>query len=69
LSTSDLLKKVTSPEKSLVLPPTIHSDKYEASYVKLKMAHLNGVCANDIKFLINAAYKLGEDVNQLKRQP
>lgn len=64
-STSDLPKKVISPEWSLVLPSVIASDKYEALCVQLESVRFNGICTTDlIKYLINAVSKLSEDVTQ-----
>jgi hypothetical protein len=59
-------KKVISPERSLVLPPVIDSDKYEALCVQLETVRLNGACALDlIQALIAAVNKLSDDVTQL----
>jgi hypothetical protein len=47
-STSDLPKKVISPERALALPPISDPDKYEAPSVQLETVRLNGVCAIDL---------------------
>jgi hypothetical protein len=66
-STSDLLKKVISPERSLVLPPVMDTDWYEALCVQLETVRLNGACALDlVQSLIVAVNKLSDDVSQLK---
>jgi hypothetical protein len=66
-STSDLPKKVISPERSQVIPPVMDTDKYEALCVQLETVHLNGVCALDlIQSLIAAVNKLSDDVTQMK---
>jgi hypothetical protein len=41
-STSDLPKKVISPERSLVLLPVIDTDRYEALCMQLETVRLNG---------------------------
>jgi hypothetical protein len=64
-STSDLPKKIVSPERLLVLP--FDCDKYKALSVRLETVRLNGVCITDlIKSLVDAVNKLSEDVTQLK---
>jgi hypothetical protein len=64
----DLPKKVISPERALVFPPVIDSDKYEALSVQLETVRLNGVCAIDlIKSLIDTVKNLSDNVAQLKR--
>jgi hypothetical protein len=66
-STSDLPKKVISPERALVLPPVSDSDKYESLSVQLQTVRLNGVCAIGlIKSIIDTVNKLSDDVAQLK---
>jgi hypothetical protein len=66
-STSDLPKKVISPERSLVLPPVIDTDKYEALCVQLETVRLNSVCAiNLITSPTDTVNKLSDDVSQLK---
>jgi hypothetical protein len=69
-STTDLPKKVISPERALVLPPVSDSDKYEALRVQLDTVRLSGVCAIDlIRSLIDTVKKLSDDVAQLKLGP
>jgi hypothetical protein len=66
-STSDLPKKIVSPERALVLPPVFDSDKYEALSVQMETVRLNGVCTIDlIKTLLDTVHKLSEDVALLK---
>jgi hypothetical protein len=64
-STSDLPRKIISPEKKLILPPVFHSDKHETLSVRLETVCLNVVCTIDlIKTLLDAVH---EDVTVLKR--
>jgi hypothetical protein len=66
-STSDLPKNVISPERSLVLPPVMDTNRYEALCVQLETVRLSGACALDlIQSLIAAVHKLSDDVSQLK---
>jgi hypothetical protein len=68
-STSDLPKKFIYPEGSLVLPPVMDTDKYEALCVQLETVRLNGACALDlVQSLIAAVNKLSDDVFQLKSE-
>jgi hypothetical protein len=66
-STLDFPKKVISPERSLVLPPVMDTDRYEALCMQLETVRLNGACALDlIQSVITAVNKLSDDVTQLK---
>jgi hypothetical protein len=66
-STSDLPKKVFSPERSLVLPSATDADKYEAICVHLETFRLNGACTLDlIQSLVATVNKPSDDVTQLK---
>jgi hypothetical protein len=64
-STSDL-PKVISPERSLVLPPVMDTDKVLC--LQRETVRLNGTCALDlIQSLIAAVNKLSDDVTQPER--
>jgi hypothetical protein len=66
-STSDLPKKIVSPERALVLPPVFDTDKFEALSVQLETVRLNGVCTITlIKTLLDTIHELSEDVDLLK---
>jgi hypothetical protein len=66
-STSDLPKKIVSPERTLVLPPVFDTDKFEALSVQLETVRLNGVCTIDLlKTLMDTVHKLSEVVAILK---
>jgi hypothetical protein len=59
---SDLLEKITSPERALVLPQVFDSDKYEALSIQLETVRLSGFCTADlIKTMLNTVRELSED--------
>jgi hypothetical protein len=61
-STSDVPKKIVSPERALFLAPVFDSDRYEELNVQLVRVHLNGVCTIDlIGTMLYTARKLSED--------
>jgi hypothetical protein len=63
----DLLKKIVSPERTLLLSPIFDSNKYEALSVHLETVSLNGICTIGlIKSMLNTVHKLSEDVAVLK---
>jgi hypothetical protein len=67
-STSDLPKKIVSPERASVLPVVFDSDKYEAVSIQLETLRLSGVCTTDlIKSLLDTVHKLSEDVTILQK--
>jgi hypothetical protein len=66
-STSDLPKKVVSPERSLVLPPVMDTDRYEALCVQLETVRLNGACALDLKQSLIAEVNKLSDVSAEER--
>jgi hypothetical protein len=66
-STSDLPKKIVSPERALIPPSVFDSDKYETLSFQLETVRLSGVCAIGLmKTLLDTAHKPSEDVAVLK---
>jgi hypothetical protein len=67
-STSDLPKKIISPERALVLSPVFGSDKCVALSVYLEILRLSGVCTIDFikRNLLDTVHKLSEDVASLQ---